>query len=85
MPLDADSFEAKRQEELAGGNDRTFFTLVYNEQHAPAESYFSPRGWTAVTTPLSHYLRRVGRPIPAADSDAGPMISSLNLVSATRK
>jgi len=84
-PMPQAAFEAKRDEERAAGYENTFFTLVYNEQHAPAESYFSSRGWTAVTTPLSDYLRRVGRPIPATDSDAGPLISSLNLVSATRK
>ena len=43
VPLDADAFEAKREEELAGGNDRTFFTLVYNEQHAPARDWFGNR------------------------------------------
>ena len=47
-----DAFEAKRDEELAGGNDRTFFTLVYNEQHAPAHEFFGSRGWWAVHTPL---------------------------------
>ena len=25
------------KQNVAGGNDRTFFTLVYNEQHAPAK------------------------------------------------
>lgn len=84
-PLPQEAFEAKRDEERAAGHENTFFTLVYNEQHAPAESYFSSRGWTAVTTPLSDYLRRVGRPIPAADSEASPMIGSLSLVSATKK
>jgi methyltransferase (TIGR00027 family) len=84
-PMPQHAFEAKRDEERAAGYEDTFFTLVYNEQHAPAESYFSARGWTADTTPLSEYLRRVGRPIPAADSDAGPMIGALSLVSATKK
>jgi methyltransferase (TIGR00027 family) len=84
-PLPQGAFEAKRDEERAAGHENTFFTLVYNEQHAPADSYFSSRGWTAVTTPLSDYLRRVGRPIPAADSEASPMIGSLSLVSATKK
>jgi methyltransferase (TIGR00027 family) len=84
-PLPQGAFETKRDEERAAGHENTFFTLVYNEQHAPAESYFSSRGWTAVTTPLSDYLRQVGRPIPAADSEASPMIGSLSLVSATKK
>ncbi len=57
LPLAADAFEAKREEELAGGNDRTFFTLVYNEQHAPALDWFGSRGWWAVDTPLPFQLR----------------------------
>jgi methyltransferase (TIGR00027 family) len=85
VPMPQEAFEAKRDEERAAGHENTFFTLAYNEQYAPAETYFSSRGWTAVTTPLSEYLRRAGRPIPAADSDAGPMIGSWSLVSATKK
>jgi methyltransferase (TIGR00027 family) len=85
VPMPQAVFKAKRDEERAAGHENTFFTLVYNEQHAPAESYFSSRGWTAATTPLSEYLRQVGRPIPAADSDSGPMIGSLSLVSATKE
>jgi methyltransferase (TIGR00027 family) len=56
-PLAADAFEAKREAELAGGNDRTFFRLVYNEQHAPARDWFGSRGWLAVATPLPYQLR----------------------------
>jgi methyltransferase (TIGR00027 family) len=84
VPLDADSFEAKRQEELAGGNDRTFFTLVYNEQHAPAHEFFGARGWWAVSTPLPYQLRSLGRPVPAADTEAGFMTGNISLVSAIK-
>ncbi|HEY6575495.1 MAG TPA: class I SAM-dependent methyltransferase [Mycobacterium sp.] len=83
-PMPRQVFEARRDEEHAAGHDETFFTLVYNEQVAPAESYFSARGWTAATTTLSDCLRQVGRPVPRDDSEAAPMIGSLSLVSATK-
>jgi methyltransferase (TIGR00027 family) len=84
VPMPRQMFEARRDEEHAAGEDETFFTLVYNEQYAPAESYFSAHGWTADTTPLSEQLRRVGRPVPPDDSEAAPMIATLSLVSATK-
>jgi methyltransferase (TIGR00027 family) len=83
-PLAADTFEAKREEELAGGNDRTFFTLVYNEQHAPAKEWFGSRGWWAVATPLPYQLRSLGRPVPRPDSESGAMTGNISLVSAIK-
>jgi methyltransferase (TIGR00027 family) len=84
VPLDADAFEAKREEERAEGNEDTFFTLVYNEQHAPAHEWFGARGWTTVGTPLPDYLRSVDRPVPAADTEAGFMTGNITLVSAIK-
>jgi methyltransferase (TIGR00027 family) len=84
-PMPPEAFEAKQEEERAAGREGTFFTLTYNEQHAPAEDYFSARGWTAVTTPLSEYMRNAGRAVPGADNESAPMINSLSLVSATKK
>lgn len=84
VPLDADAFEAKREEERAAGNEGTFFTLVYNEQHAPAHEWFGSRGWWAVTTPLPYQLRSLGRPVPAADTEAGSMSGNISLVSAIK-
>jgi methyltransferase (TIGR00027 family) len=84
VPLDADAFEAKREEELAGGNDRTFFTLVYNEQHAPAHEWFGSRGWRAVATPLPYQLRSLGRPVPDPGSEAGVLTGNISLVSAIK-
>jgi O-methyltransferase involved in polyketide biosynthesis len=84
VPLNAGAFEAKREEERAAGNEDTFFTLVYNEQHAPAPEWFGSRGWTAAATRLSDYLRSVGRPVPAADSEAGFMTGNISLVSAVK-
>jgi methyltransferase (TIGR00027 family) len=84
VPLDAEAFEAKREEERAEGNEDTFFTLVYNEQHAPAREFFGSRGWWAVPTPLPYQLRSLGRPVPAADTEAGFMTDNISLVSAIK-
>jgi methyltransferase (TIGR00027 family) len=87
-PLDQDEFEAKVEEERAamasGAEDRPFFQLVYNEQHAPATEWFARRGWTAVGTPLADYLHSVGRPVPAPETESGPMIARNTLVSAVK-
>ena len=84
VPLDAAAFEAKREEELAGGSDRTFFTLVYNEQHAPAREWFGNRGWWAVATPLPYQLRSLGRAVPEPGSESGLMTGNISLVSAIK-
>jgi methyltransferase (TIGR00027 family) len=84
VPLDAEVFEAKREEERAAGSEDTFFTLVYNEQHAPAHEWFGRRGWWAVATPLPYQLRSVGRPVPAPDSESGMMTGNISLVSAIK-
>jgi methyltransferase (TIGR00027 family) len=87
-PLKPDEFEAKVEEERAaiasGEEQRPFFQLVYNEQHARAAEWFDQRGWTAVGTPLTDYLREVGRPVPGPETEAGPMIVRITLVSAVR-
>lgn len=84
-PMPQEAFEARRDEERAAGEEGTFFTLVYNEQHAPAAQWFGNRGWRAEATPLPDYLRSVGRPVPAPDTDAGSMTSTMSLVSATKR
>jgi methyltransferase (TIGR00027 family) len=83
-PLDADIFEAKREQDLADGDDGAFFTLVYNEQHAPAHEWFGNRGWWSVATPLPFQLRSFGLPVPAPDSEAGVMTGNISLVSAIK-
>lgn len=87
-PLDQDEFDAKLEEEraaiAAGEDERPFFQLVYNERCAPATEWFGQRGWDAVGTPLTDYLRRLGRPVPGPDTVAGPMVSRNTLVSAVR-
>ncbi len=46
-PMPDEEFEAARDEERASGQEGTFFTLVYNEQHEPAAQWFGNRGWRA--------------------------------------
>jgi hypothetical protein len=59
--------------------------LVYNERHWPADQWFGEHGWTAVATPLADYLRDMGRPVPAPDTEAGPMIARNTLVRAVKR
>jgi hypothetical protein len=73
-----------REEERAAGNEDTFFTLVYNVQHAPAHEWFGSRGWWALATPLPFQLRSLGRPVPASDTEAGFMTGNISLVSAIK-
>ena len=84
VPMPREVFEAKRAEAEASSEENAFFTLVYNEQHAAAEQWFSSRGWTATTTALPDYLCQLGRPVPAADSEAGLMTGTISLVTATK-
>jgi methyltransferase (TIGR00027 family) len=84
-PMSSDEFAAAVDEERnVDDNQRVFFQLVYNEQHAPAEQWFGERGWSAAATPLVDYLRGVDRPIPGPDAEAEPMITRITLVSATK-
>jgi methyltransferase (TIGR00027 family) len=74
VPMDSAAFEAAREEERNANDGRgPFFQLVYNEQHEPAAQWFGNRGWRAEATPLPDYLRSLGRPVPAPDSEAGSM------------
>ncbi|OBK00009.1 SAM-dependent methyltransferase [Mycolicibacterium fortuitum] len=85
VPMPDEAFEAKRAEALASGEENAFFTLVYNQQHAPAETWFGEHGWDAVATPLHQLLAAVGRPVPGPDSEAGLMTGTITLVSATKR
>ena len=84
-PMPSQVFEAKRQEEQDRGEEGSFFTLIYNEQIAPADEWFGARGWDATPTRLADYLNGVGRPVPADDPDAGPMTDANSLVTATKR
>jgi methyltransferase (TIGR00027 family) len=88
VPMSPDELEAGVEEERAArakGDERLFFQLVYNEQHAPADQWFDEHGWTAVATPLADYLREVGRPVPGPESEARSMIARNTLVRAVKR
>lgn len=83
-PMDGEAFRAARDQERHRGEDGSFFTLVYNEQHRPAAQWFGERGWHATAAPLSALLAELGRPVPAPDSEAGSMTSTISLVRAVK-
>lgn len=81
MPAEVFAFE--REEGQASGDDGAFFTLVYNERHAPAEPWSRERGWVAEPTTLAEYSSSSGAPGPVGDPEVGAMISAIRLVTAT--
>ncbi|MEW2482329.1 class I SAM-dependent methyltransferase [Mycobacterium sp. NPDC049093] len=85
IPMPDEAFQAKRAEAVSSGEENAFFTLVYNQQHAPAQRWFGERGWEAAETPLHDYLTGAGRPVPAPDSEAGLMTGTITLVAATKR
>ena len=85
-PMDSAVLEEKRAQEHAEGEANSWFSLVYNEKTKDAVDWFGERGWDAVATPLTEYVRSLGRELPDRDDDdAGRMFSSVNLVSARRR
>lgn len=88
VPMSPEELEAGIEEERAArakGDERLFFQLVYNEQHAPADQWFNEHGWAASPTPLADYLREVGRSVPGPDSEARSMVARNYLVRAVKK
>jgi methyltransferase (TIGR00027 family) len=88
IPMPQEELEAAVEEEGAAraeGDDRLFFQLVYNEQHAPADQWFNEHGWEAAATRLAEYLQEVGRPVPGPDSEAQSMIARNTLVRGIKK
>ncbi len=75
----------EEREARAKGDERLFFQLTYNEQHAPADQWLNDHGWTAVATPLAEYLREVGRPVPDRHFKAQSMVARNSLVRAVKK
>ena len=87
-PMSPEELEAGVEEERAArakGDERLFFQLVYNEQHAPADQWLGEHGWSAVATPLADYLREVGRAVPGPESGARSMVARNTLVRAVKK
>jgi methyltransferase (TIGR00027 family) len=83
-PMPDPVFAALQQRERDAGDEGMFFTLIYNEQHAPADEWFGARGWSATPTRLSDYLDGVGRSIPSDDAEAAPMADANSLVMAIK-
>jgi methyltransferase (TIGR00027 family) len=83
-PFSEDLYEAARDEERTSADGAKFFSLIYNEQHAPAIDWFTDHGWKGAAVELPDYLRQIGRPLPAADSEAYPMFASISLVNAVK-
>jgi len=84
VPMPETDIEAARAEERAAGNEDQFFSLIYNEQHAPAAEWFGDRGWRPMAVSLTDYFHQIGRPVPEPDSEAGPMFAHTSLVSARK-
>jgi len=84
-PMGETELEAARADERESGNEGQFFSLIYNEQHAPAVEWFGNRGWRSEAVRLTDYLREIGRPVPAPESEAGPMFADIGLVSAVKR
>lgn len=78
-------FAGLQQKERDAGDEGMFFTLIYNEQHAPAAEWFGARGWSATPTRLSEYLEGVSRSIPSDDPDAAPMADANSMVTAVKR
>ena len=81
-PMPESEFETAKADD---GGEGEFFRLVYNEQLAPAAEWFGDRGWLPRQVRLVDYLREIDRPVPAPDSDAGPMFAGIGLVSAAKR
>jgi methyltransferase (TIGR00027 family) len=83
-PITETELEAARADERAEGNQNQFFSLIYNEQHAPAVEWFGSRGWSPRSVPLVAYFREIDRPVPGPESEAGPMFAGIRLVTAVK-
>ncbi|CAN5855650.1 class I SAM-dependent methyltransferase [soil metagenome] len=83
-PMPDQAFEVLKAREQADGTDGTFFSLIYNERFERADTWFGQHGWTATRMPLGEYLGRMNRGLPAADSEAMPMVRSNTLISAVK-
>lgn len=84
-PFTDELFTAARDEERASADSAKFFTLIYNEQHAPAIDWFTAHGWRGTEIELLDYCRQLSRPVPGPDSEAAPMFANISLVSATKR
>ncbi|MDT5005635.1 MAG: hypothetical protein QOJ24_2811 [Mycobacterium sp.] len=82
-PFSQEAFEQARDAEQESPDGSRFFSLIYNEQHAPAIDWFTAHGWRGTAIDLPEYFRQIDRPVPGPDSEAGPMFAGISLVSAS--
>ena len=80
-PFSDELYEQAREAEQESQGGSRFFSLIYNEQHAPAIDWFTDHGWQGVAVELPEYCRQIDRPVPGPDTEAGPMFASISLVS----
>lgn len=85
QPMPDSVYQAAKAAELASTEDGSFYTLIYNEQIAPAADWFGGRGWSAVPTPLGGYLERLGTALPPEGSQEALMVKANTLVSAVKQ
>ncbi|MGZ4529573.1 MAG: class I SAM-dependent methyltransferase [Mycobacterium sp.] len=83
-PFSDELYRAAREQERASDDGSQFFSLIYNEQHAPAIEWFTNHGWKGTAVGLSEYSRQIARPVPGPESEAEPMFASISLVSLTK-
>lgn len=81
LPMPAEVLELKRDEERARDEKNRYFSLIYNELHAPAGEYFADRDWATEVTVMAEYLESLGAPVPADAVEARAMLNSSRLVS----
>ncbi len=85
VPMDAAAFEAAREQERASGERGH---LLHPRLQRAARTRRASSLATAAGAPRPHHCRitcvAFGRPVPAPDTDAGSMTSTISLVSATK-
>jgi methyltransferase (TIGR00027 family) len=82
-PVSDELYQEARERERSSG-EHQFFSLIYNERHAPAIEWFTDHGWRGSATELIDYTRLIARPVPEPDSEAAPMFDGISLVSAIK-
>jgi hypothetical protein len=87
QPLPVDVLETKRAEERAQGRQRPvpFFSLIYNELHRDAATWFGGHGWDARRIVAADYFVELGEPVPEPDTDGGQMVYANSLVTARKR
>lgn len=83
-PMPDEVFAAAKAGQIgAHGSADGYFSLIYNEQIAPAEQWFAEHGWRAQATSLPELLKQVNR--EPEDGSQGSLLLSLgSLVSAVK-